>query len=95
MRIPRGSWSLQPVAIGAAVEVTKPSKPLMKRTALRRFSEHAGRNVSERRADLEKRNAEADLAEQQGRPLLLGNDERWAPSSSAGVMATACMHTET
>ena len=29
VRIPPGNWSLQPVAIGAAVEVTKPSKPLV------------------------------------------------------------------
>ncbi len=27
VRIPPGNWSLQPVAIEAAVEVTKPSKP--------------------------------------------------------------------
>jgi hypothetical protein len=44
--------SLQPVAIGAAVEVTKPSKPSRKRVARRR-GELAGRNVSERRAGLE------------------------------------------
>ncbi len=29
VRIPPGNWSLQPVAIGAVVEVTKPSKPLV------------------------------------------------------------------
>ena len=34
VRIPPGNWSLQPVAIGAAVEVTKPSEPSMERIAL-------------------------------------------------------------
>jgi len=29
VRVPPGKGSLQPVAIGAAVEATKPSKPLM------------------------------------------------------------------
>jgi hypothetical protein len=33
VQIPPGNWSLQPVAIGAAVEVTKPSKPSMERIA--------------------------------------------------------------
>ena len=34
VRVPPGNWSLQPVAIGAAVEVTKPSKPSMERIAI-------------------------------------------------------------
>ena len=84
MQFPPGNWSLQPVAIGAAVEVTKPSKPLMKRIAFRRFSEHVGRNASERRADLEKRNAEADLAEQQGRPMPLGTKSDGHPAVPPG-----------
>ena len=41
------------------MEVTKPSKPSMERVAWR-LSEQAGRNVSERRAGLEKRNVGAD-----------------------------------
>ena len=44
---PTRQLSFQPVAIGAAVEVTKLPKPLMKRVA-RRPREQAGRNVSER-----------------------------------------------
>ena len=43
----RQLWSLQPVAIGAAVEVTKPPEPSMQRVALR-LREQAGRNASER-----------------------------------------------
>jgi hypothetical protein len=39
--------SLQPEAIEAAVEATKLSKPSMERI-VKRFREHAGRNVSER-----------------------------------------------
>jgi hypothetical protein len=34
VRFPPGNWSLQPVAIGAAAEVTKPSKPSRQRAAL-------------------------------------------------------------
>jgi hypothetical protein len=34
VQFPPGDGSLQPVAIGAAEEVTSPSKPLMKRIAL-------------------------------------------------------------
>jgi len=45
--IPARQFSLQPAAIGAALEVTKSPKPSMPRTA-RRSREPAGRNVSER-----------------------------------------------
>ena len=34
VQFPPGNWSLQPVAIGAAVEVTKLPKPSMERVAL-------------------------------------------------------------
>ena len=47
---------------------------------------------SERRAGLEKGNAEADPPEFRGRPPPLGKRARRAPSGSAGVVATACMH---
>lgn len=57
---PAWQLSLQPVAIGAVVEATKRLKPPVERVA-RRPGEHVGRNVSERRASLEKHNAEADL----------------------------------
>ena len=62
----------------------------MQRIADGRSGEHAGRNVSERRAGLEKLNAEADPAETGGRPLPLENTSDGS-SGSAGVMATACM----
>ena len=39
--------SLQPVAVGAAAEVTKPSKPSRRKGPLRRSREQAGRNASE------------------------------------------------
>jgi len=58
---------LQPVAIGAAVEVTKSPEPSMERT-VQRFREQAGRNMSERRIGLENRNAGADPADAWGRP---------------------------
>ena len=59
VQVPPGNWSRRPVAIEAAVEVTKPSEPSMERIA-RRFREQAGRNVSEHRAGLEKHNVDAD-----------------------------------
>jgi hypothetical protein len=33
VQVPPGNWSLQPVAIGAVVEVTKRPKPLVQRVA--------------------------------------------------------------
>jgi len=56
-----------------------------------RFSEHAGRNASERRAGLETGNAEADPPVMRGR---LPSDEKRAtraPSDSARVMVVARM----
>ena len=48
-----------------------------------RLGEHAGRNVSERGAGLEKGDAEADPAEFGGRPLLLGG-RAMAPAGPPG-----------
>ena len=42
--VPSGKGSLQPVATGAMVEVTKLSEPSVKRV-VKRLGEHAGRNV--------------------------------------------------
>lgn len=67
VQFPPGKRSLQPVAIGAAVEVTILPKPSMERT-VQRFREQAGRNASERRAGLEKANVGADPAKGWGRP---------------------------
>jgi len=63
--------SLQPEAIEAAVEATKLSEPSMERI-VKRFREHAGRNVSERWAGLEKPDAEADPPRNRGRPPSWG-----------------------
>ena len=65
---PTRQLSLQPVAIGAAMEVTISPEPSMERAA-RRPREWAGRNVSERRAGLVKQNVGADPPNKRGRPL--------------------------
>jgi len=67
----RLTWSLQPVAIGAVVEETKPPEPSRKRV-VKRLGEFAGRNASERRAGLERFNVEADPPYIRGRPQPLG-----------------------
>ena len=68
--------SLQPEATGATVEVTKWLKPPVKCVANRRQRECAGRNVSERRASLEKDVAQADLAALPGKADTTGGLER-------------------
>src|SRR5829696_2131725 len=78
--------SLQPVAIGAAVEATKPPEPSMR--------EQAGRNASERRAGLEMRDVGADPPQKRGRPPSLGNwgaypREATRTSGPTGVVAMA------
>src|ERR1700724_3275625 len=53
--------------------------------------ECAGRNASERRASLEKDNAQADLTAISGKADTTGGGGRSsAPSRYAGVVATAC-----
>ncbi len=80
----------------------KPSERVMEVTtwteALRRdgppsgrLSEHAGRNASERRAGLEKHDAEADPPLFRGRQPASGKRATRAPGVSAGVLATACV----
>jgi hypothetical protein len=57
---------------------------------VQRFREHIGRNASERRISLEKRNARADPVEPWGRPVpSLRTNE--ADDGLAGVVATACV----
>jgi hypothetical protein len=51
---------LQPVATGAVMEVTKWLKPLVSVSRYTVTAQCAGRNASERRANLEKGNAQAD-----------------------------------
>ena len=60
VRFPPGKGSLQPVATGAVMEATKWLKHSGAEGRLGRLGERAGRNASERRAGLEKGNAEAD-----------------------------------
>jgi hypothetical protein len=63
----RLTQSLQPEAIEAVVEATKPPEPSRKRV-VKRLGEFAGRNASERRAGLERSNVEADPPLKRGRP---------------------------
>ena len=66
----------------------------MERVA-RRLREQAGRNVSERRAGLEKVDAGADPADIWGRPPSSLSGEQPEPNDDpAGVVATACLHRE-
>ena len=92
--IPTWQLLLQPVAIGAVVEVTKLPKPSMESAAWRR-REQAGRNMRERRAGLEIFNAGADPAVSGGRPpWSLSGEQRDPCDHPAGVVATACLHEE-
>ena len=85
---------LQPVAIGAVVEVTKLPKPSMERAGMRP-REQAGRNGRERRASLETANVGADPLRGWGRPLPRVPGEQLDPACGpTGVMATACLHKE-
>jgi hypothetical protein len=94
-------WLL-PEALGAAVEVTKPSKPSRQRAA-RRSGDQLGRNASECRAGLETFHVGADPALTWGRLPSLRNrarlEEARPPaiglSEPAGVMTTACLDGET
>ena len=65
---PTRQLSLQPVAIGAAEEVTNPSKPLMERVAKGDSASRQAVTCSERRAGPETSDAEADRASTLGRP---------------------------
>ena len=56
-----------------------------------RFSDHAGRNATERRAGPETCDAEADPPATRGRLPAVGKRATGAPTVSAGVLATARM----
>ena len=90
------TWQLllQPVAIGAVVEVTIRPKPSMERVAWRP-REPAGPNISERHVGLETVNAGADPADIWGRPPSLLSGEQPDPCNDpAGVGARAGRYTE-
>ena len=85
-RIPPRQLSLQPVAVGATMEVTTSAEALRRqRAALGRFSDHVGRNAIERRAGLETGNAEADPPGLRGRLQAVEKRATRAPTGSAGV----------
>ena len=67
------------------------SEPLREKGRLGRFSDHAGRNASERRAGPETASAEADPPFSRGRPPSTGKRTTHAPVGSAGVVAAARM----
>ena len=73
------------------MEVTTSSEALRQKGRLGRFSDHAGRNASERRAGLETCNAKADPARYRGRLPSAGKRAARAPAGSAGVLAAARM----
>jgi len=70
---------LQPEATGAGMEVTKCLKPSGKRATNRWQRECAGRNASERRASLEKDNAQADPATLPGKADITGGMSEAVP----------------
>ncbi len=91
VQFPPGDESLQPVAIGAAEEVTSPSKPLMQRIAVGDpASMQAETRVNAEQASKDQ-NAGADLSLFQGRPSSCGEEATRAPTGPAGVVASACM----
>ena len=92
-----------PVAVGIDEEVTNRLKLSMSTGRSRRLSKQAGRNLSERRAGLETKLADADPAVQGGRPSpwsskppRLGANKAEQPGfhGSAGVVARACLQGE-
>ena len=73
------------------MEVTKCLKPSGKRATNWWQRECAGRNVSERRASLEKLDAQDDPTVVSGKSVTTGWDERGnVASRCAGVVAAAC-----
>ncbi len=73
------------------MEVTKRLKPPVKRAAKYGGSASCtGRNVSERRASLEKDVAQADPTAISGKADTTGRVSKSDPSRCAGVVATAC-----
>ena len=70
---------LQPEATGAVMEVTKWLKPSGKRATNRWQRECAGRNASERRASLEKEDAQADPMTLSGKADITGRMSKVVP----------------
>ena len=72
------------------MEVTKWLKPPVKRATKWWQRECAGRNVSERRASLEKDVAQADPTTLSGKADTTGGESKKDLSRCAGVVVTAC-----
>lgn len=90
VRIPPGSWSLQPVAIGAAVEATKPSEPLIQRVALGdSASMQAETRVNAEQASKQGLWEPTRLEFGEGRRLR--TRRATACGGPTGVLASACM----
>ena len=97
MRVPPGNW-VAPAGSNRSGEGGNDVEAFDGKGSLKRLSERAGRNASERRAGLEKGNVGADPPELRGRPPL--RSTRPAPKrpearairlrGPAGVVATAC-----
>ena len=83
-----GKLSLQPEALGAGQEATNGLKHFEKRPH-RGSADRAGRNVSEHRTGLERRNAGADPPLERGRPLSPVKRARHAADDPAGVVMAA------
>jgi hypothetical protein len=76
------------------MEVTRSPKPSMERT-VQRFREQAGRNVSERRAGLEKWRCGSRPGPNAGKADVVVSGERNDPNyGPTGVVATACLQGE-
>ncbi|HEX5731204.1 MAG TPA: hypothetical protein VF131_00100, partial [Blastocatellia bacterium] len=94
VRVPPGNWSLQPEAIGAAVEVTKPSEPSMERIALGDpVSKQAVTRVNAEQAS--KSIMWMPTRPHNGEGRCCGILESDNPHRSTGVVATACLREET
>jgi hypothetical protein len=74
---------LQPEATGAVREVTNWLKPLVKRATIWWLRECVGRNASERRASLEKDDAQVDPPTLAGKTDTTGRMSKVAPPVAA------------
>ena len=92
MQLPPGNWSLQPVATGAAEEVTNLSKPLVQRVASGdSASMQAGTRVNAEQAPKRAMRKPTRLNYGEGRRSVDETSDK-RPWDSAGVVALACMY---
>jgi hypothetical protein len=91
VQFPPGSWFVPPGSNRSSGGGNEAAEASDIEGRVRRLGKHAGRNVSKRRAGLEKGNAGADPPEIRGRPKTTERYERTGFVGPAGVVATACM----